>query len=119
VGHGCPFKRSSNSRVSKFPGLSQLLGLWQVAFADIAASEQEIEDRQKHVVAAVGNVVMARVIGAGEVQSGRKPAVHVNPPVDFLAQDQLHRPTDEDTAENPLLAEQKTDEEGWDSVDHE
>ena len=41
------------------------------AFPCLCVPQEKIEDRQKHVVAAVGNVVMAHVIGAGEVKSGR------------------------------------------------
>ena len=89
------------------------------AFPYLRVPQEKIEHRQKYVVAAVGNVVMTHVVGAGKVKSGRKPAVHVNPPVDFLAQNQIRRPAEEDAAKNPLQPEQNADEEGWDSIDHE
>jgi hypothetical protein len=67
------------------------------AFSKGRVSEQKIKQRQKHVVTAGGDIVVAHVISASELKTGRKPSLHVNPPMDFFSGDEVSRPSHEDT----------------------
>src|SRR5580704_6622167 len=49
-----------------------------------AISQQEIAQGKKHVVANVGNVVMAHRAGTRKAQARRQPSLRVNAPMDFL-----------------------------------
>ena len=85
----------------------------------LARSEQQIEERQKHIKAAVRNVVVAHVINASELKTRRKPAVHVNPPVDLFGGNQIEHPPNEDTWQNSAETDQSTNQERWNSIDGE
>jgi hypothetical protein len=83
--------------------------LW-LPCADSAVSKQQVKQRQKDVIARVGNIVMRHVVGTSEAETGRQPSVHMYPPVNFFGGNQIHSPTNED-AGGDLEAEQKIYEE--------
>jgi len=83
------------------------------------ASKEPIKERQKHVIAAVRNVVMAHVISTSEANSGRQPAVPVNTPMDLFRHNQVDNPTNEDTRENSPEAHPGSNQKCWNAVDNE
>src|SRR5581483_10727817 len=69
-------------------------------------SHQEIEYRKENVVTGVRHIVVAHVVGAGKAQAGRKPAVHVDAPMNLLGADQINRPTKKNARRESQAEEQ-------------
>ena len=61
---------------------------------------------------------MAHVISASELKAERKPAIHVNPPVNFFRKDYIEHPSDEDSGENAFNSGEPSDQERWKSIDN-
>ena len=61
---------------------------------------------------------MAHVISASKPKSGRKPAVHVNTPMDLFSRNQVDSPTNEDTAKNSPAAHPGSNQKCWNAVDN-
>jgi hypothetical protein len=77
--------------------------------------QQQVKQRQKDVIAAIGNIVMRHVVSTSEAKTGGEPSVHVNPPMDFFGGDQIQSPANED-AGGDSEAEQKIYEEHHASI---
>jgi hypothetical protein len=71
------------------------------ASAEPTVSQQQVEERQKDVIAGIRNIVMGHVICTSEAETGRQPSVHMNPPVDFFGRDQVDSPANEDARSHP------------------
>jgi len=59
---------------------------------------------------------MAQVIGASELKTSRKPAIHVNAPMEFFRRDQINHPANEDTRENRPEPRQKANQQCGNAV---
>lgn len=64
-------------------------------------------------------MVMAQVISTSGAKTGRQPAVHMNPPVRLLSHDQVDSPAYENATEDSRDADQRSNQECWNSIDHE
>ncbi len=49
------------------------------ASSEPAVSQQQVEERQKDVIAGIRNIVMGHVISTSEAETGRQPSVQMNP----------------------------------------
>ena len=82
-------------------------------------SEEEIKERQKHVIATIRTSVMAHVISTREPETGREPPVHVNTPVDLLSRNQINSPANEHARKNSRQSEQGSNQKCRNSVYYE
>ena len=71
------------------------------ASAEPTVSQQQVEERQKDVIAGIRNIVMGHMISTSEAETGRQPPVQMNTPVDFFGRDQVDSPANEDARSHP------------------